>query len=122
MATLLVPHPQKQIAYNASKAAVVKMTQTLACEWADRGVRVNCISPGIVNTALIQVNKIMVVNCSAHAFASRSATDCVIRSLSLIRCHHASIRGKVRTGLHRACYALSTHIRQVILFAASEGI
>mmetsp|Transcript_4100 Transcript_4100/g.15835 ORF Transcript_4100/g.15835 Transcript_4100/m.15835 type:complete len:87 (+) Transcript_4100:3-263(+) len=30
------------------------MTETVACEWADRGVRVNCISPGIVNTALIQ--------------------------------------------------------------------
>lgn len=29
MASLLVPHPQKQIAYNASKSAVVKMTQTL---------------------------------------------------------------------------------------------
>jgi NAD(P)-dependent dehydrogenase (short-subunit alcohol dehydrogenase family) len=55
MATLLVPHPQKQIAYNSSKAAVVKMTQTLACEWADRGVNVNCISPGIVETALITV-------------------------------------------------------------------
>lgn len=27
MASLLVPHPQKQIAYNASKAAVVKITQ-----------------------------------------------------------------------------------------------
>jgi NAD(P)-dependent dehydrogenase (short-subunit alcohol dehydrogenase family) len=54
MATLLVPHPQKQIAYNASKAAVVKITQTLGAEWADRGVRVNCMSPGIVNTALIQ--------------------------------------------------------------------
>jgi len=54
MATLLVPHPQKQCAYNCSKAAVVKMTQTLACEWADRNVRVNCMSPGIVNTALIQ--------------------------------------------------------------------
>jgi len=27
MATLLVPHPQKQIAYNASKSAVVKITQ-----------------------------------------------------------------------------------------------
>ena len=38
MASLLVPHPQKQAAYNCSKAAVVKMTQTLACEWADRGV------------------------------------------------------------------------------------
>ena len=55
MASLIVPHPQKQIAYNASKAAVVKITQTLGCEWADRGVRVNCISPGIVNTDLIQV-------------------------------------------------------------------
>ena len=58
MTTLLVPHPQKQIAYNASKAAVVKITQTLATEWADRGVRVNCMSPGIVNTALIQVRAV----------------------------------------------------------------
>lgn len=57
MATLLVPHPQKQIAYNASKAAVVKITQTLGTEWADRGLNVNCISPGIVNTALIQESK-----------------------------------------------------------------
>jgi NAD(P)-dependent dehydrogenase (short-subunit alcohol dehydrogenase family) len=55
MASLLVPHPQKQIAYNASKSAVVKMTQTLGCEWAERGVNVNCISPGIVNTKLISV-------------------------------------------------------------------
>lgn len=54
MASLLVPHPQKQIAYNASKAAVVKITQTLGAEWADRGLTVNCMSPGIVNTALIQ--------------------------------------------------------------------
>ena len=55
MASLLVPHPQKQIAYNASKAAVVKITQTLGAEWAGRGLTVNCMSPGIVNTALIQV-------------------------------------------------------------------
>lgn len=56
MASLLVPHPQKQIAYNCSKAAVVKMTQTLACEWADKGINVNCISPGIVDTPLIWEN------------------------------------------------------------------
>lgn len=56
MASLLVPHPQKQIAYNCSKAAVVKMTQTLACEWAEKGINVNCISPGIVDTPLIWEN------------------------------------------------------------------
>lgn len=42
-----------QAAYNCSKAAVVKLTETLGCEWIDRGVNVNCISPGIVATPLI---------------------------------------------------------------------
>jgi len=53
MASLIVPHPQKQLSYNTSKAGVVKLTQTLGTEWMDRGVRVNCISPGIVDTPLI---------------------------------------------------------------------
>merc|ERR1711871_1833457 len=56
MASLIVPHPQKQAAYNSSKSAVVKLTQSLACEWADRGVNVNCMSPGIVDTPLIWEN------------------------------------------------------------------
>ena len=55
MAAVFVPHPQKQIAYNASKAAVVKITETLGTEWASQNINVNCVSPGIVNTALIQV-------------------------------------------------------------------
>jgi short-subunit dehydrogenase len=67
MASLLVPHPQKQIAYNASKAAVVKITQTLGAEWADRGVTVNCMSPGIVNTALIQARGLIWLACAGTA-------------------------------------------------------
>ncbi|KAI1890964.1 hypothetical protein AGOR_G00159000 [Albula goreensis] len=53
MASLIVPHPQKQLSYNTSKSGVVKLTQTLGTEWIDRGVRVNCVSPGIVDTPLI---------------------------------------------------------------------
>ena len=45
MSGSIVHHPQLQAAYNASKAACVHLTKSLAAEWADRGVYVNCISP-----------------------------------------------------------------------------
>lgn len=38
--------------YGGTKAAVRNMTHTLAMEWAQYGIRVNCISPGFVKTAL----------------------------------------------------------------------
>jgi NAD(P)-dependent dehydrogenase (short-subunit alcohol dehydrogenase family) len=49
----VVNTPQRQVAYNASKAAVVAMTKSLAYEWAERGVRVNALSPGYVDTPLL---------------------------------------------------------------------
>ncbi len=40
-------------AYSASKAAVVRLTETVAEEVKERGVRVNAIAPGAVNTRLL---------------------------------------------------------------------
>ena len=38
------------VAYSASKAALIRMTEGLAAEWAKRGVRVNAIAPGAFET------------------------------------------------------------------------
>jgi len=53
MSATIVNRPQNQVGYNASKAGVVHLTHTLAAEWASRGVRVNCISPGYTRTPLV---------------------------------------------------------------------
>ena len=49
----IVNVPQRQVAYNASKGGLVAMTKSLAYEWALRGVRVNALSPGYVDTPLL---------------------------------------------------------------------
>jgi NAD(P)-dependent dehydrogenase (short-subunit alcohol dehydrogenase family) len=41
-----------QAHYNASKAAVIHLSKSLAMEWADRGIRVNSISPGYTATPM----------------------------------------------------------------------
>ena len=42
-----------QINYAASKAALIAMTKTLAMESGSRGIRVNAVSPGLVQTEMI---------------------------------------------------------------------
>jgi ribitol-5-phosphate 2-dehydrogenase (NADP+) / D-ribitol-5-phosphate cytidylyltransferase len=40
------------VAYSASKAALVNLTQGLSEEWADEGIRVNCVSPERTDTPM----------------------------------------------------------------------
>lgn len=53
MASVMIP------AYSASKAGVAQITKALSNEWASRGINVNAIAPGYMNTQLTQDMKVI---------------------------------------------------------------
>lgn len=55
MSGSIVNYPQEQSCYNASKAGVIQFAKSIAAEWAKYRIRVNCISPGYMDTALNRV-------------------------------------------------------------------
>lgn len=42
-------------AYNAAKAAVICLTEVLATEWGQYNIRLNCVSPGVTRTEMLDV-------------------------------------------------------------------
>lgn len=54
MSGVIVNTPQRQAAYNVSKAGVIMLTKSLAVEWAKHNIRVNTIAPGYMETELVE--------------------------------------------------------------------
>lgn len=55
VSSLVVNIPQKQAAYNASKAGLVRLAKCLSVEWVDFA-RVNCVSPGFIETDMLDIH------------------------------------------------------------------
>jgi sorbose reductase len=53
MSAHIINQPQTIANYCAAKAGVVHLTKALAVEWAKYNIRVNCVSPGYIQTELI---------------------------------------------------------------------
>jgi NAD(P)-dependent dehydrogenase (short-subunit alcohol dehydrogenase family) len=53
IASIRVPKGISYVAYNASKGAVNALTQAVASQYADKGIRCNAILPGLMHTPMI---------------------------------------------------------------------
>lgn len=60
-------------AYGASKAALIAMTQSVAAELGEHGLRANCISPGITETEMLLTMPEQVVEAARQSTHLRRA-------------------------------------------------
>lgn len=76
-----------QVNYTASKAGVEAMTKTASKEFGKFGIRVNCILPGFINTAMTEtvpqkVKDIMMMQCALRRFGEPTEVAEVIAFLA----------------------------------------
>ena len=62
-----------EVAYSASKGAIIAMTKALAQELGPSGIRVNCIAPGVIQTD-------MCANVSPETMEALAEENCVGRT------------------------------------------
>jgi len=67
--------PQFQSSYNASKAALIHLTKSLAVEWIKYGIRVNSISPGVTLTPGLTPKVISIFTDKAPIGKTLSTSD-----------------------------------------------
>ena len=73
------------LAYKTSKAAINAMTQNLAIENAEYGVRVNAILPGLMDTPMAIERRVMERGCEPRGYPSGTGPRCAISSKDGLR-------------------------------------
>ncbi|MCO8276700.1 SDR family oxidoreductase [Actinoplanes sp. TRM 88003] len=78
-----------QVAYAMTKGAIVQLTRQLAVEWAARGVRINAVAPGAVDTGFMDEARAadpdpaasLAVTLANHPIGRMSTPDEVARAI-----------------------------------------
>ncbi|KAJ7182500.1 hypothetical protein C8R43DRAFT_1116137 [Mycena crocata] len=79
----ITPPTLHSTAYNTSKAAVLQMGRSMACELAPIGIRVNTISPGYISTDMIRSELLQKPSLSAQNPMDRFGHTDELRGVAL---------------------------------------
>ena len=76
---------------SAARAAVENLSKTLAVEWATRGIRLNCVAPGIIqSTGLEQYPPELLTNIADKIPMKRLGTTTEVADVTLFLCSPAA--------------------------------